>query len=179
MKLRYLRYLESLSNLLYLFTAMNNIYKQNSFLFTQDSYTSKIYLSSAYNYKDNVFRFFVTPLGFSVPTPWTSLPPLALVWTSTPRKIRTASSWKMPRNSSTLPSTHFYYWYVSFLMSMHVYMFLLEVGLGADECVRMWKQRECFIHYLLLEIQFLYIYFFNWDEQKVTNFYVLCIINKN
>lgn len=134
----------------------------------------KIYLSSAYNYKDNVF-----PLGFSVPTPWTSLPPLALVWTSTPRKIRTASSWKMPRNSSTLPSTHFYYWYVSFLMSMHVYMFLLEVGLGADECVRMWKQRECFIHYLLLEIQFLYIYFFNWDEQKVTNFYVLCIINKN
>lgn len=141
MKLRHLRYLESLSNLLYLFTAMNNIYKQNSFLFTQDSYTSKIYLSSAYNYKDNVFRFFVTPLGFSVPTPWTSLPPLALVWTSTPRKIRTASSWKMPRNSSTLPSTHFYYWYVSFLMSMHVYMFLLEVGLVADECVRMWKQR--------------------------------------
>lgn len=141
MKLRHLRYLETLSNLLYLFTAMNNIYKQNSFLFTQDSYTSKIYLSSAYNYKDNVFRFFVTPLGFSVPTPWTSLPPLALVWTSTPRKIRTASLWKMPRNSSTLPSTHFYYWYVSFLMSMHVYMFLLEVGLGADECVRMWKQR--------------------------------------
>lgn len=58
----------------------------------QDSYTSKIYLSSAYNYKDNVFRFFVTPLVFSVPTPWMSLPPLALVWTSTPRKIRTASS---------------------------------------------------------------------------------------
>lgn len=95
---------------------------------------------------------------FSVPTPWTSLPPLALVWTLTHRKIRTASLWKMPRNSSTLPSTHFYWWYVSFLMSIHVCMIFVEGGVG-EENVLEWGGEEIFYTILFWKFNF-FIYLF-------------------
>lgn len=97
---------------------------------------------------------------FSVPTPWTSLPPLALVWTLTHRKIRTASLWKMPRNSSTLPSTHFYWWYVSFLMSIHVCMIFVEGGVGGGECVRMGRWRDSFFYTILFWKFNFFIYLF-------------------
>lgn len=97
---------------------------------------------------------------FSVPTPWTSLPPLALVWTLTHRKIRTASLWKMPRNSSTLPSTHFYWWYVSFLMSIHVCMIFIEGGVWGGECVRMGRWRDSFFYTILFWKFNFFIYLF-------------------